>query len=282
MSVLYCTIPHFAAALAQRDNPELEGQPVALIGPEGRVFGTSAEAHACGVVAGLSSRIAQVRCPEARLVEADVPRYRAALETLFQVLERASPSVEPHGWGSAYVDLGNQAREHTAAVVLGQQIGRAVRQELSPALQPALGWDSTKFTAQAAARRTQAGRLLAVAAVRERAFLQPLPVTLLPLPEDALQRLGFLGLRTLGQYAGLPAAAVMQQFGRAGRLAHRCARGEDDRPVLPRWQVPTWQPTVNSTCRWSNENGCCPPCSAGFCPSYPSCAGTFKLVGAYN
>jgi DNA polymerase-4 len=238
MSVLYCTIPHFVAALARRDNPELEATPLVLIGPEGRVFGTSAEAQACGVVAGLPPRAAEVRCPEARLVEADVSRYRTAVETLLHVLEYASPQVEPHGWGAAYVDLGNLAQEHADAVALGQDIGRAVRKELGKALEPALGWDSTKFTAQAAARRTRPGHLLAVAAVRERAFLQPLPITLLPLPADVLRRLGFLGLRTLGQYARLPAAAVRQQFGRAGLLAHRCARGEDDRPVLPRWQAP--------------------------------------------
>jgi nucleotidyltransferase/DNA polymerase involved in DNA repair len=53
-----------------------------------------------------------------------------------------------------------------------------------------------------------------------------------------MQRLCFLGLRTLGQYAALPRAAVWQQFGRAGKLAHRCARGEDDRPVVPRWHAP--------------------------------------------
>jgi hypothetical protein len=59
---------------------------------------------------------------------------------------------------------------------------------------------------------------------------------LLPLAKDALQRLGFLGLRTLGQYAMLPSAAVSQQFGRPGVLALRCARGEDSRPVIPRSQ----------------------------------------------
>jgi nucleotidyltransferase/DNA polymerase involved in DNA repair len=63
-------------------------------------------------------------------------------------------------------------------------------------------------------------------------------VKLLPLPGETLRRLGFLGLRTLGQYAALPAAAAELQFGRAGRLAHRCARGEDDRPVISRQQAP--------------------------------------------
>jgi protein ImuB len=246
MSVLYCTIPHFVAALARRDNPNLGVSPLVFIGPEGRVFGVSAEAAACGVGTGMTAREAEVRCPEAHLLEADVARCRAELEILLQVLEETSPKVEPHGWGAAFADLGDRlaerspqslARDHDDTIVFLQEIGRSLRQELGEVLQPALGWDSGKFTAQAAAQCTPPGRLRAVAAVREQGFLRPLPVALLPLTGDVLQRLHFLGLRTLGQYAVLPRAAVRQQFGRAGLLAHRCARGEDDRPVVPRWQA---------------------------------------------
>jgi protein ImuB len=237
MSVLYCTIPHFAAALARRDDPELGATPLILIGPEKRVFGVSAEAAASGVCAGMTTRIAEVRCPEARLLEADVAHCREETETLLGVLELTGPAVEPHGWGAAYVDLDNLVRNRAEAITLCREVGGAVRQELGEALQPAVGWDSTKFTAQAAARHTLPGHLRAVPAVQEREFLRPLSVSLLPLAEDILQRLCFLGLRTLGQYAALPSAAVWQQFGREGVFAHRCARGEDDRPVIPRWQA---------------------------------------------
>jgi nucleotidyltransferase/DNA polymerase involved in DNA repair len=237
VSVLYCTIPHFAAALARRDRPELAGQPLVLLDPEGRVLGVSAEAAAGGVTAGMTARAAEIRCPEARLLAADVARCRAELEALLQLLERSSPRVEPHGWGAAYADLGDLGSQPQAVACL-REVGQAVRRELGQALQPALGWDSTKFTAQAAARHTPPGRLRAVEGVQQRGFLRPLPVALLPLPEDAVRRLGFLGLRTLGQYAALPAAAVGQQFGPAGMLARRCARGEDNRPVVPRWQAP--------------------------------------------
>jgi len=237
MSILYCTIPYFAAALAQRDAPDLKS-PLVLIDPEGLVFGVSAEAAACGVVVGMTAKTAEVRCPEASLLQADIVRYQDELEIYLQVLERSSSQVEPHGWGAAYVDLGDSTRQHRDAVTYCQQIGRAVRQELGQTLQPALGWDSTKFTAQAAARRVYPGHLLAVDHAEERTFLRPLPVTLLPLSVDTLRRLGFLGLRTCGQYAKLPSAAVGLQFGRAGQLAHRCARGEDDRPIIPRYQRP--------------------------------------------
>ena len=238
MSVLYCTIPYFAAALAQRDAPDLVGGPLVLIHSDGRVFGVSAEAAACGIVVGMAARAAEMRCPEASLMQADVVRYQDELETYLQVLECSSPQVEPHGWGAAYIELGDSTQQRKDGVAYCQQIGRAVRQELGSALQPALGWDSTKFTAQAAARRVYPGHLLAVDHSQERTFLQPLPVTLLPLSMDVLQRLGFLGLRTCGQYAELPSAAVGLQFGRTGQLAHRCARGEDDRPIVPRYQRP--------------------------------------------
>jgi protein ImuB len=237
MSVLYCTVPHFAANLARRDHPDLGEVPLVLIEPGGRVLGASAEAAACGVTAGMTAREAEVHCPEARLLEADAARCRAESEVLFQLLERASPRVEPHGWGGAYAALGD-LKGQAGAVTLLQEIGRSVRQEMGDLLQPALGWDSSKFTAQAAARRTPPGRLRAVDQPRQNKFLHPLPVTLLPLAQDTLQRLRFLGLRTLGQYAALPPSAVWQQFGRAGKLAQRYARGEDDRPVIPRWQSP--------------------------------------------
>ena len=236
MSILYCTIPHFAAALTRRADTSLQDRPVVLISDQKQVVAVSGEAAACGVVAGLTARSAQIRCPEARLIEADMAYYRDETETFLQILEDSSPQVESHGWGAAYVDLGNLARRRKEAVALCSEIGQALRRELGSALQPSLGWDGSKFTAQAAARRTRPGHLLTVTVAREQPFLKPLPVPLLPLGEDALRRLGFLGLRTLGQYAALPPAAVWQQFGRPGRLAQRCARGQDDRPVVPRSQ----------------------------------------------
>jgi nucleotidyltransferase/DNA polymerase involved in DNA repair len=190
------------------------------------------------VVPGITARTAHIRCPQARLVEADLPACRQALETLLGVLERTSSQVEPHGWGAAYVDLGDLARNRTGATAICSETGRAIRHELGAALQPALGWDSSKFTAQAAAHRTRPGRLLAIAAAQERTFLDPLPVQLLPLAQEPLRRLRFLGLRTLGQYAALPTGAVWQQFGRAGVMAQRCALGCDDRPVVSRDHAP--------------------------------------------
>jgi nucleotidyltransferase/DNA polymerase involved in DNA repair len=65
----------------------------------------------------------------------------------------------------------------------------------------------------------------------EERFLAPLSITMLPLPSLALQLLDWLGIRTLEQFAQLPASAVLQRFGRAGKIAQEWARGRDNRPV---------------------------------------------------
>jgi protein ImuB len=64
-------------------------------------------------------------------------------------------------------------------------------------------------------------------------FLAPQPVAVLGDPQlaDLLPR---LGISTLGEYAGLPAAEVLDRFGVSGLAAHRLARGLDPRPLIPR------------------------------------------------
>jgi protein ImuB len=65
------------------------------------------------------------------------------------------------------------------------------------------------------------------------AFLAGQPVSALGIPELA-SLLPRLGITTLGQFAGLPAAEAASRFGAQGMLAHRLARGLDPRPLAPR------------------------------------------------
>jgi protein ImuB len=65
------------------------------------------------------------------------------------------------------------------------------------------------------------------------AFLAPRSVTVLGEPE-LTELLVLLGVRTLGEFAALPAAEVETRFGPPGLLAHRLARGLDPRPLAVR------------------------------------------------
>ncbi|HUL27177.1 MAG TPA: DNA polymerase Y family protein [Streptosporangiaceae bacterium] len=107
----------------------------------------------------------------------------------------------------------------------GLAAGRARKTPRTPRTQRAQGAQGTRH----------AGRLpvLAVAPGRTRAFLAPFPVSVLG-SQDLADLLPRLGIRTLGEFASLPAAEVTNRFGTPGVIAHRLARGLDPRRLVPR------------------------------------------------
>src|SRR5581483_2323590 len=107
---------------------------------------------------------------------------------------------------------------------------------LEPALQRALAaagsqWDARigaagrRFAALAAASVAKPGRVVVVRDDEVDGFLAPLPLTLLPLERRRSEELAALGVRRLGQLAGLPGGAVAERLGPDGRRAWSLARG---------------------------------------------------------
>ena len=102
----------------------------------------------------------------------------------------------------------------------------------------ASGAAPSRFAALAAASRARARRaeVTPLAAAALAAYMAPLPVSLLlARPEvamlpDALER---FGIRTLGELAKLPRAALADRFGPPGPLARDLAQGKDT-PLVPR------------------------------------------------
>lgn len=234
MSVLCCHIPDFLIQLDTLTTGRRETAPLALLGGDERVWAASPPARQVGVLPGLTAQQALMRCPSLLLRGLDSAQAQAEQEHFLHTLGRWELPVEPLGWGAAYVDLHLLAASRAQVQPLCGEMGRALRAALGDALLPALGWDSGKFTARAAALSTGPGRMRLVDKADESAFLAPLPVGLLPLPPLALQQLAWLGIRTLGDFARLPESGVRQRFGSAGRLAWLWAQGKDERAVASR------------------------------------------------
>jgi nucleotidyltransferase/DNA polymerase involved in DNA repair len=231
MSVLCCRIPDFALTLACRSRPDLRMRPVALLGPDEQVCAASPLARQTGVRLTMTPRQAQMRCPDLLLRPLDLAQCQGEQDAFVSALGQWELPVEVQSWGLAYIDLHSLTKRPEDVQELSAELGRRVRQTLGDDLQPALGWDSSKFTCRAAAHSVTPGRMRLVAKSRESRFLRPLPITLLPLPYASLQQLHWLGIDTLGQFAALPTTAVWQRFGPAGRTAQRWAKGLDDRPI---------------------------------------------------
>src|ERR1700694_2695129 len=158
MSVLCCRVPNFLVGLAARQHPEWEGRPLALIGAEGHIWAASPEARQSGVCTQMSARQAQTRCPDLLLHTLDAQQCEAEQDALLGTLAQSGLPVEAQTWGVAYVDLlqvvgGNLPAERLQRTVrpLCAELGKKIQKLFGETLSPALGWDTSKFTARAAA-----------------------------------------------------------------------------------------------------------------------------------
>jgi protein ImuB len=98
------------------------------------------------------------------------------------------------------------------------------------------GQDARPAPTVAPVSPAHSGAAALVAPGRARAFLAPFPVSVLDGPgaADLAALLPRLGIGTLGEFASLPAADVVNRFGVPGVIAHRLAHGLDPRPLAPR------------------------------------------------
>jgi protein ImuB len=116
--------------------------------------------------------------------------------------------------------------------VLGAPVGvaRKIIERLSRVNAPAaVAVAVTPFAARVAAERTADGDVRLVAEPRE--YLAPLPLEVLPIDPRLVDELGLLGMRSVGDFAALPRAAVFERFGRGAARAHALARAEDEERV---------------------------------------------------
>jgi protein ImuB len=223
--VIACVvIPGFELRAALRERPRLALEPAALApepGSEPLLGPVTAAAEAAGVEPGMRLGEALATCPPLQLVDPDPAAAEEAWEQIVRRLEDAGFAVDPAAPGCAYFETRGVERLYGG---------------LEPALKRALasvgpGWDARvgaagrRFAALAAANVARSGQALVVSDERTREFLAPMPLTLLPVDAGRRQELEDLGVKKLGELAGLPGGAVAERLGPDGRRAWSLARG---------------------------------------------------------
>jgi len=226
-------IPAFDLRAALRLRPGLQARPAALAplpGKEPLLGSVTAAAEAKGVRPGMRMGEALATCPELVLVEQDPATAEQAWEEILRRLEDAGFAVEPVEAGTVYFETDGVERLYGG---LEPALKRALA-AVGSVWDPRAGAAERRFAALAAANVAQPGQALIVSDDRARRFLSPLPLTLLPLERERYEELEELGIKTIGQLAGLPGGAVAERLGPDGRRAWSLARGEQDGRVVPR------------------------------------------------
>ena len=218
------SIPGFELKAALRKQPALTLRPAALSpepGGEPLLGPVTAAAEALGVRPQMRLGEALATCPQLVLVEPDPASAEQAWEEIVSSLEDAGFAVDPAALGVAYFETRGVERLYGG-------LDAALRRALA-----AVGdqWDGRigaagrRFAALAAASVARPGQLLVVRDEEVGRFLAPLPLSLLPLEQRRYEELEALGVRKLGQLAGLPGGAVAERLGPDGRRAWGLARG---------------------------------------------------------
>ena len=201
-----------------------------------------------GIVIGQRRRQAQQRCPHIRLLDDDPARDAREFEPIVRAVAEIAPRVdlvEP-GWlsiaargPSRYFGGDEAMAEHLRRSVLEVVASLADVMSATPGsvrVDVGVGVADGRFAASVAARLGVRRREpIVVASGGSEAFCAPLPIgwlqTLAEVDAELVDLFGRLGLRRLGDLAGLDPADVLGRFGPVGMHAHRLASGVDIRPA---------------------------------------------------
>ncbi len=184
------------------------------------------------MAAGMPLREAQARWPHEPLLPLDAAATARACEPVLRVLDTFSPFVEDAGPGHAYLDASGLERRYGPPGKLVRSLRRAVTQ--ATGFEPQVGMAGGKFVAGIAARTAGKSGVRVAPRGRALAALGRLPVAVLGLNPASLQRLRALGVRTLTQFAALPAASILHRYGPDGWRAYRGLHGTLTEPLNAR------------------------------------------------
>ena len=234
-TVIHVDMDAFYASVEQRDRPELRGRPVvvgALPGGRGVVSAASYEARRFGIHSAMPISRAYRLCPDAVYLPVAMDKYAGVSREIMALLAQWTPLLEPVSIDEAFLDVTESRALRGDGPRIAREIKARIRAEMS--LTASVGVAPNKFLAKVASELEKPDGLVVVPPGSEEAFLAPLPIgRLWGVGKVTASELEGLGMRTIGQLAKMPRAALEARFGSGGLALAELARGRDERPVEP-------------------------------------------------
>ncbi len=228
-SILHADLDSFYAAVEQRDDPTLQGRPIAVGG--GVVLAASYEAKAFGVRTAMSGGTARRLCPNLIEVPPRFDAYTEASRHVFDIFRDTSPIVEPMSIDEAFIDVAGLWRLAGSPTQIATELRRRVAADVGIPI--SVGVARTKFLAKVASAVSKPDGLLVVEPEGELDFLHPLPVQRLwGVGEITAAKLHDRGLHTVADVAAMQPEALVSIVGRSmGHQLHALAHNRDVRRV---------------------------------------------------
>jgi protein ImuB len=228
--------PAFALQLFLKRRPEWRREAVAVVDedkPQGVVRWANARSRELGVSAGMRYSAALALAPRLCAGVVAPEELEAGVDELAERLRRFTPHVERSASepGVLWLDARGLERLHPSLVAWAEAIRASLREA---DIHAAVAVGFTRFGCYAAAK-VLAGRSVVVFDRRahEEAAARRVPLALVDLEPSVFDALEALGVRTVGQFASLPANGVRLRFGARAHALHRAASGDLCAPLQP-------------------------------------------------
>jgi DNA polymerase-4 len=235
LSTAHIDCDAFYASVEKRDDPSLKDKPVIV----GHAGGRGVVTTACYVARRFGPRSAMPMfkalqlCPDAVVIPPNMDKYRRVSRQIRAVLETATPIIEPVSLDEAYLDLSDDARlsdAHPATLLAG--IALTVERDIGITI--SIGLSCNKFLAKLASDLDKPRGFAVIGHTEAKTFRAALPVRrILGVGSATASKLEAMGITTIGELQGLPAARLVARFGKFGRRLAQFAQGDDDRAVVP-------------------------------------------------
>jgi DNA polymerase IV len=230
--IIHVDMDAFYASVEQRDDPNLQGKPVAVGHPakRGVVAAASYEARAFGVRSAMPSIVAARKCAELVFVPPRFEVYREVSKQAQAIFRDYTPLVEPLSLDEAYLDVTENIRGIPTAWETAKEIRARIYEETK--LTASAGISCNKFLAKIASDARKPNGQFAIIPDQAEAFVAILPVAKFHgVGPKTTARMHALGIETGADLRRQTLDFLQRNFGKAGSWYYDIARGQDDRLV---------------------------------------------------
>jgi len=221
----------FFASIEQQCNPYLRGRPIVVCGSRATrtvVVAASYETRPFGVRSGIPLGEALALCPQAIVIEANLPKYLYTARRIQDILLELSPQVEIFSIDEAFLELSPQDDPITVARTIKARLWESF------GLTCSIGLGPNKLISKLAAGREKPDGLVWIKPAQVPEVLATLPVSeLCGIGPRIAQKLQVLGITTAGQLGSFPLTELKAHFGPFwGELLSAMGKGIDPSPVI--------------------------------------------------
>ena len=232
--IIHVDMDAFYASVAQLDNPELKGKPIAVGGggKRGVVAAASYEARKYGVRSAMSGVLARQKCPHLIFVKTDFERYKEISTKIRQIFYEYTDLVEPLSLDEAYLDVTENKKGNPSASLIAQEIRDRIYSELE--LRASAGISINKFIAKVASDINKPNGQKTINPEEVLLFLEELSINKF----YGVGKVTAAKMNNLGIFNGLdlkkkPLEELTKLFGKSGTYYYNIVRGIHHSTVKP-------------------------------------------------